>query len=408
MEILFVLIILIPFSTLATMLAWVGFYRDSKHPVRYAIFYLYGVFVLSYSIVPDHALDLNRYWEKISSLEGLSLAGAVEALNDQLYVENFVFWLVGRLNMLHLLPAISTTIVYAVSTYIIIDSSRRLGKNINIFYALLFQSLIFPYLSIVANVRNICAFAVGVWAVYRELVGKKRDIFTLIGYILPVFMHKTGILILIVRLLVIVFRRYMAVAISIVLLLPSLISVAHDNMSILPSSGLVGLTLRRLVASSYNYLIGGSDYAERLVQSRAYIAKYAAIICIVIQAYMLFKYYREHSDGEFSQICVFSFLMSMIGLATTVFDTPAYWRFGMAVNISFFPALLYYFNQGKNEFKLNGELVKWILIAVAGVRFSIEAYRSIPRIDFSDTLDLLIYSNLYTILIDLFKGFLRM
>ena len=408
MDILFVLIILIPLSTLATLIAWVGFYRDSKHAVRYAIFYLYGVFILSYSLVPDHALDLNRYWEKIETLNGLSLAGAVEALNDQLYVENVVFWLVGKLKMLHLLPAISTSIVYGVSTYIIVDSSKRMGHGINIFYVLLFQSLVFPYLSIVANVRNICAFAIGVSAVYRELVQKKRDIFTLSGYILPIFMHKTGLLILIVRLLIIIFRWHMAVAISIVLLLPTIISTAYANIRFIPGSGFLGILLRRLIASAYNYLIGGSEYAERLAQSRAYIVKYVAIVCIVMQAYLLFKHYRNHPEKEFSQMCVFSFLMSMIALATTVFDTPAYWRFGMACNISFFPTLLYYFNEGKNEFKVNGELIKWMFIVIAGLRFAIEAYRSIPRIDFSDTLDLLLSTNLYTIIINVFKGLLTM
>ena len=156
MGILFTLLFLIPFSTLATMIAWAGFYREPKKIGKYALFYIYGVFILSYSLIPDHELDLNRYWYQIEAIKSMTLQGAMEYFNDGLYVENFTFWIISKLQAPHLLPAISTSIVYGVSTYIILDANKRLGIRDALIYAILFQSLVFPYLSIVSNVRNMC------------------------------------------------------------------------------------------------------------------------------------------------------------------------------------------------------------------------------------------------------------
>ena len=405
MDILFVLIILIPFSTLATMIAWIGFYKEPKKIAKFAFLYIYGIFILSYSLIPDHDLDLNRYWYQVENIKGLSLSDAVQYFNDGLYIENVVFWIVGRLNMLHLLPAITTSIVYGISTFIIIDSNKRMNLKGSLIYILLFQSILFPYLSIAANIRNICAFAIGIYAVYREMIQKRRDLLMILAYIAPIFMHKTGILILIIRLFVFVFQKTPILSLSIVLLLPSLISFFYNNVSLISFPGTIGIIVRRLIISSHNYLIGGSEYAERLSRSTAAsLAKYAAIICILVQAYLLYKYYINHKDDDYAKLAIFSFLMSMVSFATTVFDTPAYWRFAMAVNISFNPILLYYFGSGRKEIKISATSFKLMMLCLAGLRFSIEAARSIPRINFQETINMLIYSNAYSIFIEFLKG----
>lgn len=405
MGILFTLLFLIPFSTLATMIAWAGFYREPKKIGKYALFYIYGVFILSYSLIPDHELDLNRYWYQIEAIKSMTLQGAMEYFNDGLFVENFTFWIISKLQAPHLLPAISTSIVYGVSTYIIIDANKRLGIRDALIYAILFQSLVFPYLSIVSNVRNICAFSIGIAAVYRELVKKKRDIITIVAYISPVFMHKTGLLILLVRLMMVLFQKAPLLSVSIVALLPSIISFFYNNISLIKLPGMLGIVMRRLIISSQNYLVGGSDYAERLSKNlAASLAKYAAIVCILVQAYLLYKFYKDHKENILSKFAIFSFLMSMIAIATTVFDTPAYWRFGMAVNMSFSPVLLYYLSVGKHELRLNPAAFKILMFLLAGIRFAIEALRSIPRINLGESLNLLMYSNLYTIIFDVLRN----
>lgn len=403
MGVLFVLLILIPFSPLAIMMAWIGLYKDPKHASRYAWLYIYGIFIVSYCFVPDHTLDVSRYWEQIDLLRGFTLSEVIAFLKDGLLIENFIFWCFSKVDIPHLLPALSTTIVYGVSIYIIVDVCKRYKGYNALFYAVLFQTLLFPYLSIEANVRNICTFAIGTFAAYRELVQKKRDLITLAGYILPFFMHKTGIIIFIVRLLVIVFKKAVVPAVSIVVLLPSIITLAYNNVNIITIPGSIGIVLRKLIVSSNNYLIGGSDYAERLAQGHAYIIKYSTMAVIIVQAILLYRYYKEHLDDDLLELAVFTFLLTMVSLATSVFDTPAYWRFAMAGNISFGAFLIYYFGAGQVDFKIKGVYFKAGMLILAGVRFVLEAYRSIPRTDIRATFELLATTNLYTILITFFK-----
>ena len=405
MGLLFVLLFLIPFSTLATMIAWIGFYREPRKIEKFALLYVYGIFIFSYSLIPDHELDLNRYWYQIEAIKEMTLNGAIEYFNDGLFIENLVFWIISKMQVPHLLPAISTSIVYGLSTYIVIDSNKRFGFRNSLFYAILFQSLVFPYLSIVSNVRNICAFSIGIATVYRELIKKKRDVITIAGYVSPVFMHKTGLLILLIRLMMILFQKAPLLSVSIVILLPSIIAFFYNNLSLIKLPGMIGIVVRRLIVSSHKYLIGGSDYAERLSRSlSANVAKFVAIICILVQAYLLYKFYKNHKEDLLSRFAVFSFLMSMIAIAATVFDTPAYWRFGMGVNISFSPILLYYLGVGKNELKLKPVAFRILMLSLAGIRFTIEALRSIPRINLGESLNMLMNSNLYTIIFDVLRN----
>ena len=94
---------------------------------------------------------------------------------------------------------IAGCIVYGVAFYITCDVAEEYNAQSTIPAVIAIQGCMLPFFSIISNVRNVTAFSLIVLAVYLDTVKKKRNPVVLILYILPVFIHSSAIILVLLR-----------------------------------------------------------------------------------------------------------------------------------------------------------------------------------------------------------------
>lgn len=364
-----------------------------RHPYNWKIFlvlYMYGIFVLAYVLVPAYTNDLTRYFDILDSIKGMSLIGAVTRLKNGLYVENFLFWLVSVTGDNHILPAVSTSVVYGISAYTLLDYAEREHCLEDAWIVLLFEVLQFSFFSVANNVRNIFTFSIVVLAVYRELVLKKRDLLTLVLYIAPCFMHKTGAVLVALRVLVIFVRKALPLVIGFVLLLPSAIIFVYQRRSSIPIGGVPGRLIRKIVSSAYNYLKGGTEYADIVSGSKGQLViRLIVMAMILLIAVICYLYNREH-PSDYNVFCI---LLCAVVVACNTFQTPAYWRFAMAAIMTSAPSMLWALRQRVRIIRT----MLCLLALMAVFRFVLDLAFTRLRMDHLDFVLAAVRTNIFTI-----------
>ena len=130
--------------------------------------------MLAYSYMPTtDSPDLVRYFNEVRVCSEMSLKQVLTTQNDGQFIIYIAYWIIGKLGDVHLLPAISTSIVYGIALYIVCDSAEKYNIEKIIPYVLLCQLMILPFNSIVSNIRNICAFSMIILASYLNLIKEK-------------------------------------------------------------------------------------------------------------------------------------------------------------------------------------------------------------------------------------------
>ncbi|MBR6954313.1 MAG: hypothetical protein IKH77_04675 [Clostridia bacterium] len=348
-------------NALAFILCAICFVRLPKQWRKYFPAFVFVLFMIGYCIESSRVTDMTRYFLQISQCRGMSLQEAVVYQNDNLYVKDFFFWLSAQLEMPHLMTGMPVALVMGVMIYIACDYIEDNDQH-KYLWLVVFLMLARTSLSALANnIRNISAFAIAVLAVYREIKQKKRNLLTLILYILPVFIHATGIILVAVRLLIPLVRRYRAVTLVLVFLLPGIIEFAYANVASLPLSGSLGTIIRRMVYSAHNYLAGESAYAQAQVAStNAQIKRVIAFTRLFFTTGVLYMEMKE--EGKPSAFKIYTFILAVLALSCVAFNTPAYWRFSTALGIANMPMYVNILS-GKTKLKNWPSLLKLGLAA---------------------------------------------
>ena len=339
---------------------------------------------------------------QLERFENVSFREAFQISSDGLFVRDLLFWLIAKTKNVHLLPAVTTSMLYAVCMYIICDSARRMNKEKYIAVVMAFEVLIIPYFNIVCNIRNVTAFALISLAAYRDLVQRKRNLITIVLYIAPCFLHKTGFILLILRLLVIIFERYMALSLAIIAGLPFVIDFAYSHVSWIRGGGYISRVIRLLILSAHNYLYDDSDYAARL-RSGTSIIRLTVFLLIIVLAYYCFRYVFRIKKAEYREFITFGFTLCVMTVACAVFDTPAYWRFAVAAYICCSPILLIALS-GENKEIAMSRTMFFLLGATAILRFAMSLRYNWTRMDFDSFALKALITNAYTIVYDVISG----
>ena len=351
---LLMVIILATFIPVAGAYSLFGFYKDVRHWRRYFVFGVLVVFTIAYNYIPVGHPDLVRYLADISKAEHYSLIRYVELLGDGLIVKNVVFWFAGKLGIPHLVPALSATIVYGVTVYISYDYAERRGLLKNAFWVLIIQCMMLPFVGIVNNVRNVCAFALICLAIYRETVQKRINFVTIALYILPCFMHKTGFFIIVVRLLSALMGRYMVVAIIASISMPIIVEFLYKYYRFFERFGLIGSFISRSILTAYRSMVSTSTWANTVMSSRYHLTNRYIDLAVCVLMIIISLLLSKKKQLVYSRYMYFCQLMCVITLGTNVFRTPVYWRFFSAVIIAGGPIIcLAISNLQKNRHREN-------------------------------------------------------
>ena len=383
MNIICLLFLLVSFTPFALIYGVLGMYSNSHNWRKYFICIISVVFVVAYNYNPVGHPDLTRYFVQIETAKQYDFMQYNNWMGDSLFVKNLFFWAVGKLQMPKLVPAITTTIVYGCSFYITCDFAEREGLINIIFETIVLQFCLLPFVFIVNNVRNVAAFALISLAVYRDLVQKKKNIVTLLLYILPCFLHKTGFVAILIRVLSLYIGRYLFVLLFVAAMLPTIVRYLFKYYLFFAKFGPVGILISKSILTAYRATISTSDWAITSMNSRVSITtKYIDyIICVLLIVIVLLL--NKESNLKSRNYLNYVKSVAVITIATNIFRTPVYWRFFALAIISAGPAILIATAKAFSKEKYF-RIIYLLLIAFAMAFFGINIYGSRVNIDYID------------------------
>lgn len=219
-----------------------------------------------------------RYFQYLDQLKGIPLseAAAIDRFGHQ---RNYSFiyycWVLTNLGLDRLVPAIPVFFIYYTGLYVTFRVGTDLGaKRRDILTYVGIFLLTLNFFGIENNVRNVSAFCMITLAVFRGSYLKKKDLWTLILYIFPVFLHTSAIIFLILRVVVGILQhikcRYQLMFAFLVSIpaIPAVLRLLYESLRYLTSDNLVIHTLINVIktANAY-YTLTDAEWAVAAAQS---------------------------------------------------------------------------------------------------------------------------------------------
>lgn len=303
---------------------------------------------MSYCYNPLSATDLTRYFEYTSTLRNMSFIEAVKKVYEGqsfLYAFNAAGWFCETLKDPHLLPAISTFFVYYIVLYITLSICEK--ESIEPKYALiyiLFSFCTIDWYAITNNLRNILAFAIVSLAVYRDMYLRKKTAFTYFLYVLPVSIHPTAILLIVIRIAITAVNKFKYI-------LPVLVLMVNPLVNFLYTVGRKSIHnyyFDYIVSKMYNYFFDtGSAWGLEVSNSLYYRVNRILYISMMIMMVILILMYDKRRKGQkyitgeekdnlistsLIRFQKYLLMLCLMSISCMKMLRPEYWRFS-AVSI---------------------------------------------------------------------------
>ena len=304
---------------------------------------------------------------------------------DGLLIKNFMFWVLGKIGQKPLIQAIAAGTVYGAAGYLVCESTkpdyRKLARILMLVLAML------PMFLVANNVRNMLTFALQALALYRDLVKKKKGIWTIFLYIAPCFIHMTGIAIVLVRVLLPFIKRHYKIASSLLIGVPFLAtSIIYPRLRRIPIPGAIGLIVRRGILKLYTTVVGTSSYAVSTRESGYNNA--CRIVMFFVCALLLYatlKYLRS-DKGKCDSRYDFLVVSLFINMFTCVYDMTGaikYWVFAVLSVLTAIP-LLSLIYRGEFKCRILRIDIRIPITMLAICRLCLEIYFTSSRVNWND------------------------
>ncbi len=312
--------------------------NNSKKIKIILFFYLCTLVLMAFMFVPYISADLYRL-AYISEKYALMPFDTIlqELLNSRTPGSVFYFYLVGKLNNYHFLPAIAVLIDFSFLFSILnyeIKFNYIKGSWIATSLFLLMSSSIF--MSSISGIRNVFAYCIIIWCVYREFILKKSFLMHLPLYLIAASFHTMGQVMLMYRIVFFLFEKNNF--------------FINRIFKILLSAFLV------IVVIKYGqYFINGilekaSNYNESFQAGTEYFYVWGAIsVCIqslaIIYEISLFYKYKKYFKQklqflQLNNIIYFSLPLLLISFSSLFFSYVAFGRIQMFLFLFLLPITL--------------------------------------------------------------------
>lgn len=245
------------------VLALVGLCRDFVHWKTYIFCIAWGLAVFAYCYAPTVESDMVRYFQYLDQLKGVPF-GEAATIGKFGHQKNYSFiyycWIFANLGLDRLVPAIPVFFIYYTGLYVTfrVGTDLQADRRDILTYAFIFL-LTLNFFGIENNVRNVSAFCMIALAVFRGSYLKKKDIWTLILYVFPIFLHTSAIILLFLRIFVGILRhikcRYqiMFIFIAFIPAIPSVLQLLYGLVGDVTSDNLILNTLINVIKSANAY-----------------------------------------------------------------------------------------------------------------------------------------------------------
>lgn len=338
------------FPPLGLPLGAVGLQRDNRYWKRYILclsLFLAGV---AYAYTPTLGSDLVRYaahfetFGKKTFIEAITYKGQSSgALGSGLYALYMFYWLMGKAGDYHLASALTTFVIYYIGFYVTCDIGQRLQtpwRSINLYLTFIILSL--NYHGIINNIRNIFAFALIGLAIYRDCCQKRKNVFTLLLYLIAIFFHPSAIFLVLLRFLLELPDTAKLVAGFLMLGAPTFIEILNSNLYRLNTSNFLITLFANAVRKGYLYFNDtDSDWGLRVQSSgsqllmRIVYISLAVLFCVTAVVCFIRRFREKQSQllikDKLHKVYFFDLYTGFLTIACVSMLTPEYWRFVSAM-----------------------------------------------------------------------------
>jgi hypothetical protein len=210
-----------------------GLFINRKNFRLYIVLAALSLAILGYYFEPNPTMDLYRHFSRMESLRTLSLLELIQLENNALFIQNIIFYLVGKTNNFNLLPVLSIFFTYWNIFYILFDlADKEKVKSSNVFLILICILFSFPFVNSISGIRYYWAGTTILLAFYRETVQNKKNILTFMLYFVPCFMHSAVILFVIFRIILFIYHKPYTKVINLILLVWTIFSTIINGILI--------------------------------------------------------------------------------------------------------------------------------------------------------------------------------
>lgn len=406
-----ILLISVPVSLLYSI---IGLLKTPNKWKIYLVLIAISISVVAFNYNPTVEGDLTRYMKwadecsklKFSQVSAYFREGS--NFDSNLVVTITFFWIMGKIHFLHGIPMITTTVAYLIAFYITGDFLEREGRSNLIKWIYLFQFCMIPFVSVINNVRNIVAFSLIVLAVYLDVYRKKRNIFVLILYIVPLFIHSSAAILIFLRVCLILPRKIKCFFLALVFAFPTVITYLYAHVSTIPHIGNVTVLIVGLINKGYTYLTdtNSSKWAQQVSNSTFQQINKVVMLafCLIVVVSVLGGFVKNESNN-LNKYCEFIALVAIYSLACGWITTPQYWRFTFAVVVGISPILCSFIDMSHYSYRSTFVIVLFVFIfALTGL--ILQLWNNRISVDYVDWFENVIINNFYVILLEFFKSIL--
>lgn len=333
-----VIIILFAFIKL-----WNKEIRTNLKKYTFPLAFFFGT--IGYTLRYVNPNDLTRYFEKISKISN-SLIETLVNDDQRLYINDILFHFIKIANNDYLLPFIVGFVCYLIVFYVLFDlisNSSRIFKGYEIISLIIFCVGMVPTYSIITNVRCVLAYLIMSFAIYMHSYKKKFNVFTIICYIIPLGLHSSAIIILLLRILSMILKKVSKVAIVFSLFLPSIVDFLHLYVNRI-GLGIIGGMLKNAVNKAYYYLYWNEGgWATQIESSISNI--FTRITGTIMLLVFIFIILKNSNKKLFKKEMInlpminYLFFVSVFALGCLSIKTGAFWRFN-AIVMLFSPVII--------------------------------------------------------------------
>ena len=288
--------------------------------------------------------DLTKYYDLVREMDGLSLKTILINDNELLYTKDILFYFVSLTKDVNILAFIVGFIIYGIIFYVLFDMVKRSSREFKVYEIFLLGvvsiGIITPY-SIIGNVRCILAYSIISLAVYREFIQKKKNLLTYLLYIIPIGLHSSAVIIIVIRIISNLFKSLNKLALAIALMLPTIIDFMHANVRV--GFGVIGQILNNAINKAYYYLHwtegGWASKVESSI-SNMFSRTVGTVFLILIIYFVLFSNKKKSDKNLMVKDPMINYLLfvAIVALGTLSIKTGAFWRFE-AIVVLFSPVI---------------------------------------------------------------------
>ena len=233
-----------------------GINKPCVPPRKWALLFAWVFGVFGYSMIPIGETDITRYYEMVDEFGSESIRRIVTYGIEGLFTRDFLFYFTNRSGNHHILPFTVGFITYAIVFYVLFDMTARSPRRFTrgeIFMLGLTAAGVLSAYSVIGNIRCVSAYVLISFAVYRDMVQKKRDIWNIALYLIPIGLHVSAVAVLGLRFACFITKYTGKLVLCLTFLLPSLIRIAYRYAGLLGKSS-IAVIIQRGISKAYYYL----------------------------------------------------------------------------------------------------------------------------------------------------------